>query len=149
MRFVSLASLLTVGVLWLALGSATVQAQTDDKASSCQTCSQSSTACPHCAANKDCPHCTDGKACPHCKGDKACPHCKGDKACAHSAKGKSCSHCGHHGKWGSHKWDYKCVRPPKKPAEMTKQFKALGDQGWKLVEADGGIWCFAKIKRSQ
>ncbi|MGB5701468.1 MAG: hypothetical protein WBM48_01505 [Polyangiales bacterium] len=143
MRFATLASLLTAGVLWLALGSASVQSQADEKAASCQTCGQASAGCPHCAAKKDCPHCTQGKDCPHCKGEKACPHC---------AKGKSCTHCGHHGqhgKWGAHKWDYKCVRPPKKPVEMTKQFKALGEDGWRLVEADGGIWCFSKMKRAQ
>jgi len=140
MRLATLASLLTAGALWLALGSAPAQSQTEDKAASCQTCGQSSTACPHCEAGKDCPHCTDGKDCPHCKGDKACPHC---------AKGKNCAHCGHHGKqgkWGAHKWDYKCVRPQKKPADMTRQFKALGNQGWRLIEADGGIWCFSKMK---
>jgi hypothetical protein len=32
---------------------------------------------------------------------------------------------------------------------MTKQFKALGEDGWRLVEADGGIWCFSKMKRAQ
>lgn len=139
MRLATLASLLTAGVMWLALGGAPAQSQTtDEKTVSCQTCAQSPSACPHCAAGKECPHCTHGKECPHCQGAKACSHC---------AKGKSCSPCGHHGKWGSHKWDYKCVRPAKKPAEMTKQFKALGDEGWKLLEADGGVWCFAKIKR--
>ena len=39
------------------------------------------------------------------------------------------------------------MRPPKKPAEMTKQFKALGDDGWKLSGVDSGIWCFAKMQR--
>ena len=142
MRLAALASLFAVGVMWLALGSTPISSQAQDKAASCETCGKSaSTTCPHCAAGEQCPHCDEGKACPHCAKGKACPHC---------AKGKTCSHCGHHGhhgKWGSHKWDYKCVRPPKKPADITKQFKALGDEGWRLAEADGGIWCFSKMKR--
>jgi hypothetical protein len=141
MRFATLASLLTAGVMWLALGGAPAQSQTtDEKATSCQTCGEKSSACPHCAAGTECPRCTQGKDCPRCQAGKACPHC---------GKGASCGCCGHHGchgKWGSHKWEYKCVRPGKKPGEMTRQFTALGDQGWKLVEADGGVWCFAKIK---
>ena len=144
MRLATLASLLVAGFAWFALSSAPAEVSADEKAVSCQTCGQGSGACPHCAAGEDCPHCTAGKDCPHCKGGEACPHCKGDKACPHCTKGKS---CGHHGKWGSHKWDYKCIRPPKKPAEMTKQFNALGDEGWRLVEADGGVWCFSKMKR--
>ncbi|UCH30181.1 MAG: hypothetical protein JSV06_03910 [Myxococcales bacterium] len=129
MRLATLASVFIAGFIWFALASAPVDVNADEHTASCQTCGKSSTACPHCAAGKECPHCTHGKDCPHC------------------AKGKSCSHCGHHGKWGGHKWEYKCVRPGKKPAEVTKQFTAMGGQGWKLVEADGGIWCFAKIKR--
>ena len=132
MRLATLASLFMAGFVWFALASAPVDVNADEHATSCETCAKSSTACPHCASGKECPHCTHGKECPHC------------------AKGKSCSQCGHHGhhgKWGGHKWDYKCVRPPKKPAEMTKQFKALGDDGWKLLEADGGVWCFGKVKR--
>jgi hypothetical protein len=142
MRLATLASLLMAGFVWFALASAPVEVRADQHAKSCQTCGKSSpTTCPHCAAGKDCPHCTDGKDCPHCKGGEACPHC---------AKGKSCSHCGHHGhygKHGAHKWEYKCVRPPKKPADMTKQFNALGDQGWRLKGVDSGIWCFVKMKR--
>ena len=142
MRLATLASLFVIGVMWFSLGSVPAEVSAEEKAASCQTCGKSSpSTCAHCAEGKDCPHCNEGKDCPHCKGDAACPHC---------AKGKSCTHCGHHGKhgkWGAHKWDYKCVRPQKKPADMTKQFKALGDQGWKLAEADGGIWCFVKMKR--
>ena len=146
MRFATLSSLLGVGVLWIALGSAPAQSQSGDKEASCQTCGQSSTACPHCEAGKDCPHCTDGKDCPHCKGDKACPHCDKGKSCTHCGQHGKHGHHGHHGKWDGHKWDYKCVRPPKKAGDMTRQFKALGDQGWRLVEADSGIWCFSKMK---
>lgn len=138
MRLAALASLLIAAVAWFALSGAPAEVNADEKAATCQTCGQTSGACPHCEAGKDCSHCADGKDCPHCKGNAACPHC---------AKGKSCSHCGHHGKWGSHKWDYKCVRPAKKPAEMTTQFNALGDDGWRLLEADGGIWCFSRMKR--
>jgi hypothetical protein len=32
---------------------------------------------------------------------------------------------------------------------MTKQFSGLGGEGWKLVEADGGIWCFARVQKTQ
>jgi hypothetical protein len=32
---------------------------------------------------------------------------------------------------------------------MTEQFSGLGAEGWKLVEADGGIWCFAKVQKAQ
>ena len=134
MRSVLFASALTAGLMWLALGSTPAESQADGKAASCQTCGQSA-ACPHCAAGKDCPHCTDGKTCPHCKQGKACAHC-----------GKSHPH---HGKWGSHKWEYKCVRPAKKPEAMTQQFSGLGDQGWRLVEADGGVWCFSRMQRTE
>jgi len=122
---------------WLALGGSPAQAQADDKAVSCQTCAQGSS-CPHCAEGKNCPHCDEGKTCPHCKQGKACAHC-----------GKGKAHHGCHDKWGSHKWEYKCIRPAKKPDAMTKQFSGLGDQGWKLVEADGGIWCFSRIQKTQ
>jgi len=137
MRSVLLASALTAGVMWVALGGAPAQSQTDDKAVSCQTCAQGSD-CPHCAAGKTCPHCTEGKTCPYCKQGKACSHC-----------GKSKGHHGCHGKWGSHKWEYKCVRPSKKPDAMTKQFSGLGEEGWKLVQADGGVWCFSRIHRTE
>lgn len=133
MRSVVLASALTAGLMWLAFGGAPAQSQADEKAVSCQTCAQSGS-CPHCAAGKECPHCTHGKTCPYCKQGKGCAHC---------GKGH-----GHHGKWGSHKWEYKCVRPGKKPDAMTKQFSGLGDEGWRLVEADGGIWCFSRVVRS-
>lgn len=134
MRFSLLASALTAGIMWLALGGAPAQSQTDGSAVSCQTCAQGA-ACPHCAADKNCPHCTEGKTCPHCKQGKACAHC-----------GKA---RGYHGKWGSHKWEYKCVRPAKKPDPMTEQFSGLGEKGWKLVEADSGIWCFSRIQKVQ
>jgi len=133
MRSVLFASALTAGLMWLALGSAPAKSQPDGKAASCQTCGQGA-ACPHCAAGKDCPHCTDGKTCPHCKQGKACAHC-----------GKSHPH---HGKWGSHEWEYKCVRPAKKPEAMTQQFSGLGAEGWRLVEADGGVWCFSRMQRT-
>ena len=134
MRTVLFASALAAGLMWLALGSAPAESQADRKAASCETCGQGA-ACPHCAAGKDCPHCTDGKT---------CPHCKQGKACAHSGKGHP-----QHGKWGSHKWEYKCVRPAKKPEAMTQQFSGLGAEGWRLVEADGGVWCFSRMKRTE
>ena len=138
MRSVLLASALPAGAMRLALGGAPAQSQADDKAASCETCAQGSD-CPHCAEGKTCPHCTDGKACPYCKqGKSACTHC-----------GKSQGHHGCRGKWGSHKWEYKCVRPNKKPEAMTKQFSGLGEKGWKLVQADGGVWCFSRIRSAQ
>ena len=137
MRSVLLASALTAGVMWLAFGGTPAQSQTEGKDVSCQTCAKGD-ACPHCAAGKNCPHCDEGKTCPHCKQGKACAHC-----------GKGKAHEGCHGKWGSHKWEYKCVRPSKKPAAMTKQFSGLGGEGWRLVEADGGVWCFSRVQREQ
>ncbi len=138
MRSVLLASALTAGVMWLALGGAPAQSQADDKAASCETCAQGSD-CPHCAEGKTCPHCTEGKACPYCKqGKTACTHC-----------GKSKGHHGSYGKWGSHKWEYKCVRPNKKPEAMTKQFSGLGEKGWKLAQADSGVWCFSRIRSAE
>jgi hypothetical protein len=137
MRSVLLASALTAGVMWLVLDGTPAQSQTDAGAVSCQTCAKGAN-CPHCAAGKDCPHCTEGKVCPHCKQGQACAHC-----------GKGQAHRGCHGKWGSHKWEYKCVRPNKKPDAMTKQFSGLGDEGWRLVEADGGIWCFSRIRKTE
>jgi hypothetical protein len=91
---------------------------------------------------------TDGNAasCQTC-AQGSDPYCKQGKACAHCGKGKA--HHGCHGKWGSHKWEYKCVRPAKKPDAMTTQFSGLGAEGWKLVEADGGIWCFARVQKTQ
>jgi hypothetical protein len=128
MRSVLLASALTAGLMWLAFGGTPAQSQTDGKDVSCQTCAKGD-ACPHCAAGKNCPHCDEGKTCPYCKQGKAQHGC--------------------HGKWGSHKWEYKCVRPSKKPAAMTKQFSGLGEEGWRLVEADGGVWCFSRAQREQ
>ena len=128
MRSVLLASVLTAGVMWLAFGGTHAESQTDGTAVSCQNCAQGAD-CPHCATGKDCPHCTEGKTCPHCKQGKA--------------------HHGCHGKWGSHKWEYKCVRPAKKPEAMTKQFSGLGAEGWRLQQADGGIWCFSRVKKAQ
>ena len=137
MRSVLLASALTAGVMWLAFGSAPAESQTDAKTVSCQTCGQGGE-CPHCVAGKNCPHCNEGKTCPHCTQGKACAHC---------GKGKAHHRC--HGKWGSHKWEYKCIRPGKKPDAITKQFSGLGDAGWRLVEADGGIWCFSRVRKTE
>lgn len=132
MRFIALASLLLAGVVWFALGSFPTPSQADQHTSTCETCGKKSGECPHCAAGKDCPHCDQGKTCAHC-GEKG-----------------SCAHCGphgYHGAWG-HKWEYKCVRPSKKPEDATKQFNAMGDEGWRLKQADGGLWCFARMKQS-
>lgn len=76
--------------------------------------------------------------------------------CQTCGQGKDCPYCGHpHRGWpGPHKWEYKCVhqseRPNKKAADaMTEQFTALGDEGWRLKKADGGFWCFARIRPAQ
>ncbi len=107
MRLALLASVLTAGVMWLALGGAPVRSQSGAEASECATCGQS----------------------------KACPHCAG--------KG----HGWHH----AHTYEYKCVhqseRVSKKAADaMTAQFSGLGENGWRLAKADGGFWCFKKVK---
>ena len=139
MRVATLAFLFVVSILWFSLGSFPAPSQADQHTTKCETCGKASgSSCPHCAAGEECPHCTHGEACPHCsKGNKACAHC------GHHG------HHGYHGKWGGHQWEYKCVKPAKKPEEMTKQFSGLGAERWRLVEADGGIWCFSRVKRSQ
>ena len=132
MKLLVLVSSLAVLGLVFALSGVPTTSLADSHKSTCETCGKSSPSdCPHCASGKECPHCDKGKTCPHC------------------GKTKSCAHCGHHGKWGGHQWDYKCVRPAKKPDAMSKQFSALGADGWRLIEADGGIWCFAKMNRAQ
>jgi len=111
MRLALLTSVLTAGVMWLALGGNPAQSQTESKPAMCQSC---------------------GKTCD-------CPHRQGHP---------------HHGWQGPHQWEYKCVhqseRPNKKAAEaMTHQFNALGKDGWRLTETDGGFWCFSRIRSGQ
>lgn len=130
MRVAALASLFTAGLMWLALGGAPAESQPEEKAASCQTCGKGQQACPHCAQGK-CPNCAYGKDCPRCE------------------KGKTCPHCAHHSKWGAHEWEYKCIRPAKKLEGMSQQFTELGADGWRLKEADGGIWCFKRMQRSE
>lgn len=48
MRLALLASVLTAGVMWFALGGAPVQSQTGAGATQCTTCGQGKV-CPHCA----------------------------------------------------------------------------------------------------
>ena len=126
MKFVALASLFVIAALSFALAGTPTTTEADSHKSTCETCGQSSkTECPHCAAGETCPHCDKGEACPHC-GQKG--------------------HHGHHGSWAGHEWEYKCVRPSKKPGAMTEQFNGLGAEGWRLKQADGGFWCFARMK---
>jgi hypothetical protein len=47
MRLALLASVLTAGIMWLALGGARVQSQNEAASSQCTTCGQAK-ACPHC-----------------------------------------------------------------------------------------------------
>jgi hypothetical protein len=124
MKFVAFASLLAIAALSFALAGTPAVSEADSHKSTCETCGKAPKAeCPHCAAGETCPHCEKGEACPHC------------------TKG----HHGHHG-WRGHEWEYKCVRPGKKAGEMTEQFNGLGAEGWKLKQADGGFWCFARMK---
>jgi len=134
MRPVLLAFVLIAGLIWAASDTVPAQSQTDGKEVSCQTC----------AKNATCPHCSAGEACPRCAERTACPQCNQGKGCAHCGKGHP-----HHGQWGSYNWEYKCLRPSKKPEEMTKQFSGLGEQGFRLVEADGGLWCFSRMRKAQ
>ena len=127
MKFVALASLFIVAALSFAVASTPSQTEADSHTSTCETCGQTTKAeCPHCAAGEACPHCDKGEACPHC------------------------GHKGHHGqdKWGKRAYEYKCVRPSKKPDAMTAQFNGLGAEGWKLKQADSGFWCFARMKQN-
>ena len=122
MRLAAFASLLTAGAMWLALGGSPVESQSEATPSTCKTCGQKAQ-CPHCAS----------------KNERACQ----GEACRHRG------HYGHHGKWGAHKHEYKCVRPGKKPDAMSKQFSGLGEDGWRLVQADGGTWCFGRIQSTE
>lgn len=132
MRLTILASLFTAGALWLALGGMQAQSQDEAKPATCQTCGQG-------AAGTSCPHCVKGQTCPHCAQGKACAHCMGKP---------------HYGCPGAHKHEYKCVhqseRANKKAAEeMSAQFNALGEDGWRLVKADSGFWCFVRPRGAQ
>jgi len=125
MRIALLASALTAGVMWLALGGAPVQSQTEAKPATCETCGRGN--CPHCAKGVDGPQCSHGKTCPHCTG---------------------------HPGFRAHKWEYKCVhqseRANKKAADaMSEQFNGLGAEGWRLAKADAGFWCFTRIVSAQ
>lgn len=123
MRLAALASLLTAGLIALAMAVAPMLSHADSPAASCSTCGKGKSTAP-----SSCPRCDNGKSCSSCKGD---------------------GYRGHHGTWGAHKWEYKCVRPGKKTDAMSQQFTAMGDQGWLLKEAEGGIWCFARMKPSK
>jgi len=132
MRLTILASLFTAGAMWIALGGNPAQSQDQAKPASCQTCGQS-------AAGTSCPHCAKGQSCPHCDQGKACAHCNGGP---------------HHGWHAFHKHEYKCVhqseRANKKAAdEMSAQFSALGEDGWRLAKADAGFWCFSRVRAAQ
>jgi hypothetical protein len=131
MKIVSLAMLIAVAGLLFALSGAPSTSEADSHTSTCETCGKSKRGeCPHCAAGERCPHCDKGEACPQCGGHHGYHH-------------------GHHGKWGGHQWEYKCVRPTKKTEETNRQFNSLGAEGWRLVQADGGLWCFGKVKVKQ
>jgi len=41
-------------------------------------------------------------------------------------------------------------RASKKAAEeMSAQFSALGEDGWRLAKADAGFWCFSRVRGAQ
>ncbi|MGB8330448.1 MAG: hypothetical protein WCE62_10000 [Polyangiales bacterium] len=123
MRIVLLASALTAGVIWLALGGAPVQSQTEAKPATCETCGQAGS-CPYCAKGADCPH---GKTCPHCKGNPRYGAHKWEYKCVHQSE-----------------------RADKKAAEaMTEQFNGLGAEGWRLAKADNGFWCFMRMHQTK
>jgi len=77
--------------------------------------------------------------CEYCSHDHACPHCK------------KAGHGAHH---HSHRYEYKCVhqseRANKKAAQqMSDQFTALGQEGWRLSKADNGFWCFKRWQHDE
>ena len=123
MRLAAIASVGLAGILWVALSGVPAPSRADSHTSTCKTCGKSP------------------KSCPDCDKGEACPHCADHGHHAHHG------HHGHHGKWEGHQWEYKCVRPSKKPDEMTKQFNGLGAERWRLKEAHGGVWCFIRVKR--
>ena len=126
MKIVSLAAVIALGGIVFALSGVPATSEADSHEASCETCGKAKAGtCPHCDSGKECPHCDHGKACPHC------------------------GHHGHHGNWAGPAWEYKCVRPGKKPEAMEQLVDALGAEGWRLKGADDGTWCFSRIKRSE
>lgn len=84
-------------------------------------------------------------------GPMQCESCGQSKGCSH-CESKGCPHCAKGAGWHNpHQYEYKCVhqseRASKKAADaMTTQFTALGAEGWRLSKADGGFWCFKRVK---
>jgi hypothetical protein len=77
----------------------------------------------------------------------------GAMKCESCGQCKKCPHCGKGGGWhhNVHEYEYKCVhqseRANKKAADaMSAQFSTLGAEGWRLSKADGGFWCFKRVK---
>ncbi len=128
MRFAALGSIVTAGLMWLALGGMPAQSQTkkSSEASACQSCGKG-TACEGCAKGAACQGaCGQAKSCPYHDGGHGWPR-------------------------GGHPHEYKCVhqseRPSGKAADaMSAQFSALGAEGWHLAKADNGFWCFKRPK---
>jgi hypothetical protein len=117
MRLAALASILTAGVMWLALGGNPVQSQSSSKPATCEACARKG----------------GGSECSHCQG---CPHCKGG-----SHHGWHGAH-----KW-EYKCVHQSERANKKAAAaMTQQFSAMGEDGWSLSRADNGFWCFRRVR---
>jgi hypothetical protein len=126
MKFVAFASLLAVAALSFALAGTPAVTQADSHTSTCESCGKApKSGCAHCAAGETCPHCDEGEACPDCD-------VRGRRVYRGSSSG--------------HEWEYKCVRPSKKADAMTAQFNGLAAAGWKLKQADGGYWCFARMR---
>jgi len=116
MRSVLLASALTAGVMWLALGGAPAQSQTDAKPAACQTCGQ--------AGASSCPHCAAKKGCPHSKGQGYHGAHKHEYKCVHQSERAN----------------------KKAAEAMSAQFSGLGEDGWRLAKADNGFWCFSRAR---
>lgn len=118
MRLAALASIITAGLMWLALGGVPVQSQTKKsaEATSCQSCCK-------------------GNACQGCGQGKSCPYHGG-------------GHGWHHGAHPhEYKCVHQSERPSSKAADaMSAQFSALGAEGWHLAKADNGFWCFKRMK---
>jgi hypothetical protein len=121
MRLAALASMLTAGLMWLALGGnpAQSQSQSEKEPTACQTCGQGG-----------------ASSCPHCAAKKGCPHCKGH---------------GFHGAHAfEYKCVHQSERANKKAADaMSAQFSGLGEDGWRLAKADNGFWCFSRFKAAK
>ncbi len=123
MRLAALASVLTAGVMWFALGGNPAQSQSEAKPTTCAVCAKKS--------NAECAKCD------------ACAHCKG-KGHGHGPHGWHGAH-----QW-EYKCVHQSERANKKAADaMTRQFNAMGEDRWSLSKADNGFWCFRRMRSAR